>query len=102
MRLGLYMTAPDLLQLFRHTAVAQIVGEAPLPWEEEGREKELLKRAGRFRHAVMQLLVRDPEERCTIDTFMQQCANVLSTTTQQQGKAAPPQRSELPLRETGQ
>jgi hypothetical protein len=67
--------------------VAQILGEIPLPWEGEGRAKEMLKRAGRFWSALMGLLERDPEQRSTIDTFMQQCANVLSTTTQQ-GTAA--------------
>ena len=63
--------------------ISRIVGEEELPWEGEGRAKELLKRAGRYKDAVLGLLRRDPQQRTRVQTFMQQYASILSTTTQQ-------------------
>ena len=63
--------------------IARIVGELELPWEMEGRARVLLKRAGRFKDAVLGLLHRDPERRALVQTFMQQYASIMATTTQQ-------------------
>lgn len=64
--------------------VAQLVGEEKLPWEGKGREKEMLRNAGRFKGAVLGLLRRDPAQRARVHTFVQQYASIMSTTTQQQ------------------
>lgn len=69
--------------------IERIVGEDKLPWEGEARAKELLKRAGRFKDAVLGLLCRDAAQRVSVQTFVQQYASILSTTTQQAG-AGPP------------
>ena len=63
--------------------MAKLVGEDTLPWEGEGNAKDLLKRAGRFKEAVMGLLHRDPAQRTRVQTFVQQYAAIMSTTTQQ-------------------
>lgn len=60
--------------------IAQILGEVQLPWEQDG---ELLKRAGRFRSAVLGLLQRDPSQRSTVQTFMQEYASITSSSTTQ-------------------
>lgn len=58
--------------------VAQIVGEALLPWEDEATAKAMLRSARRFRGAIMPLLHRDASCRPPIDTFMRQCSELLS------------------------
>jgi hypothetical protein len=63
--------------------VAKLVGEQELPWEGEGKAKALLKRAGRFKDAVLGLLCRDPEQRMHVQTFVQQYAAIMATTTDQ-------------------
>lgn len=75
--------------------ISRILGEDELPWEGKGRGKELLKRAGRYKHAVLGLLRRDPQQRTRVQTFVQQYASIISTTTttQQTGLFAPPHQS---------
>jgi hypothetical protein len=63
--------------------IAQIVGEQQLPWESEQGARLLLRRAGKFKGPLLQLLNRDPAERPTIESFVMQCSNILSSTTQQ-------------------
>lgn len=63
--------------------IGRIVGEQELPWEGDGKAKQLLKRAGRFKDAVLGLVHRDPEHRALVQTFMQQYASIMATTTQQ-------------------
>ena len=60
----------------------QIMGELLLPWEGPDGGRELLKRAGKLRPNLLRLLHRDPNERLTVDAFVQSCSNMLSTTTQ--------------------
>jgi hypothetical protein len=67
--------------------VAKLVGEGELPWEAEGRAKAVLRRAGRFKDAVLGLQHRDPSQRARVQTFVQQYAAIMSTTTQQQLQA---------------
>ena len=59
------------------------MGEQQLPWEMEGRGKAMLKRAGRFKDAVLGLLHRDPAERVLVRTFMRQYASIMAPTTMQ-------------------
>lgn len=61
--------------------VARIVGEMPLPWEEQDKARTLLKGAGKFRGPVLSLLERNPELRPSIAAFMQHCSSLLSSTT---------------------
>lgn len=61
--------------------IEQLVGEKPLPWEEEGTARALLARAARFRGAMLTLLHRDPAHRPSADAFMQHCHSLLASTT---------------------
>lgn len=63
--------------------VKQIVGELSLPWEGADGGRELLKRAGKLRPKLLQLLARDPNERLSVAAFVHCCSNMLNTTTQQ-------------------
>lgn len=67
--------------------MAQILGEQALPWEAaaEG-SRELLRRLGGFRAAVLDLLARDPSSRLGITEFIARCRRVLERTTGTEGQ----------------
>lgn len=61
--------------------VAQVVGEEPLPWEEEGRARVLLKHSGQFRAPLLSLLERNPAMRPSMSSFLHECSRVVSSNT---------------------
>eukprot|EP00892_Ulva_mutabilis_P008326 jgi/Ulvmu1/5866/UM025_0128.1 len=56
----------------------RLVGAEPLPWEEGSADcAALRKRLGHFRHAVLQLLCREPAQRPSMEAFQQCCNDVI-------------------------
>jgi hypothetical protein len=72
------------VQVLGVQVIKEIMGEGEfrLPWEGPDAGRALLKRAGKLRSSILQLLHRDPDERLTLDAFLRYCYNMLSTTTQ--------------------
>jgi hypothetical protein len=62
--------------------IKQIIGEVTAPWEGPDASRELLKKAGKLRGAILQLLERDPSVRLTVTAFVQRCSDMMSSTTQ--------------------
>jgi hypothetical protein len=60
--------------------VAQILGEEQVPWEDPVQAKALLKRAGKLRAAILDLLKRDPAQRLSVNDLMHACSTALSIT----------------------
>ena len=61
--------------------IAQIAGEAPLPWEDPATAPAILKRFGLFKEVILELLERDPDARPSMADFMRSCRQVLALTT---------------------
>ena len=57
--------------------VARLLGELPLPWEEE-LSSLVVRQLGVFRGPVMQLLQREPSDRISMDRFHALCSKVFS------------------------
>lgn len=51
--------------------ISQILGEQALPWETKEEGKGLLKSAGRSQKPIFGLLQQDPDQRLTVNEFMQ-------------------------------
>jgi hypothetical protein len=52
--------------------IAQLKGEAELPWEGERAEPEVLRKMRTLRRPIMSLLERDPEKRPSMMKFCDQ------------------------------
>lgn len=63
--------------------ISQIVGEAPLPWEDPAKAPAIHKRFGLFKDVILELLERDPDLRPSMSSFTRSCRQVLALTTSQ-------------------
>ena len=58
----------------------QLQGSKELPWEGD-KSADARKKLGMFRHPILSLLRRDPEERDTLARFCSSCTEVFTTTS---------------------
>jgi hypothetical protein len=61
--------------------IAQLKGEADLPWEGERADPEVLRKMRTLRRPIMSLLERDPEKRPSMAKFCDQCDDIFGTRT---------------------
>lgn len=57
--------------------IAQLMGEAQLPWEGANLTMEHKGRLGVLRKAVLQLLDRDPSRRSPLRSFAEKCKSLI-------------------------
>jgi hypothetical protein len=70
------MTSLRLVQI-----IAQLKGEAELPWEGERANPEVMRKLRTLRRPIMALLERDPAMRPTMLKFCDLCDDIFGTRT---------------------
>lgn len=60
---------------------AQLLGDAPLPWEAAADPSAVLHKIGIFREPLLQLLQREPARRATMQDFCNACNSLVASNT---------------------